>query len=278
MTPAAFSCHADPSTYDQEYASGLHSLRPCCLLMLSIQRRSNDLSMEANTDTWFSLAPRGDRHMCACRRATPVNPRVLGPADKPTVPMNSLYVVAGCTLPPPTAANGPVTAPGTSRLPPGDEQRTLPLLLIDSQAICARPRHAALLASVTQTRVMECNDDAGGFSYRFDARGVPPARPTPTTFVTSSSRCSTIPGAGHAAGISGAAFCSWSFRPTAWCWLPPPRCWCRVRCNAGSANGSWSNRCRWNSWAGFNAAGDAACDVIKQTGARVVGTFDRRSA
>jgi hypothetical protein len=86
-------------------------------------------------------------------QATPLapNPRVLV-SGQPTVALASVYAVAGCTLPPPPGANGPcVTAQyvssATRLLSNG-----VPLLLIDSQAICA-PTGTPLLASVTQTRV-----------------------------------------------------------------------------------------------------------------------------
>ncbi|HUF60483.1 MAG TPA: hypothetical protein VMN36_00280 [Verrucomicrobiales bacterium] len=83
---------------------------------------------------------------------TVVNPRVLV-SGQPTVPITSVYVVAGCTLPPPPAANGPcVTAQfvtsSTRVLSNG-----LPLLLLDSQAICA-PTGTPLVTTVTQTRVL----------------------------------------------------------------------------------------------------------------------------
>lgn len=93
--------------------------------------------------------------MCAhAGQATPVapNPRVLV-SGQPTVPMNSLYVVAGCTLPPPTAANGPCVTAQYITAATRVSSNGLPLLLIDSQAICA-PSGTPLLASVTQTRVM----------------------------------------------------------------------------------------------------------------------------
>jgi hypothetical protein len=82
---------------------------------------------------------------------TVVNPRVLV-NGQPTVTLPTPYVVAGCALPPPTAANGPcvtgqfVTA-STRVLSNGQ-----PLLLLDSQAICA-PTGTPLLIVMTQTRV-----------------------------------------------------------------------------------------------------------------------------
>ena len=79
------------------------------------------------------------------------NPRVLV-NGMPTVTLASPYVVAGCALPPPPAANGPcVTAQfvtsATRVLSNGQ-----PLLLLDSQAICA-PTGTPLVVVVTQPRV-----------------------------------------------------------------------------------------------------------------------------
>jgi hypothetical protein len=78
------------------------------------------------------------------------NPRVLV-SGQPTVTMASPYVIAGCVLPPPTAGNGPcVTAQwitGATRITSNGQ----PLLLLDSQAICA-PSGTPLIIAVTQTR------------------------------------------------------------------------------------------------------------------------------
>ena len=82
---------------------------------------------------------------------TVVNPRVLV-SGQPTVPITSLYAVAGCTLPPPPAANGPcVTAQfvtASTRVTSNGQ----PLLLLDSQAICT-PTGTPLMVLVTQVRV-----------------------------------------------------------------------------------------------------------------------------
>jgi hypothetical protein len=79
------------------------------------------------------------------------NPRVTV-SGQPTVTMTASYVVAGCTLPPPPAANGPcVTAQWTTaatRITSNGQ----PLLLLDSQAICA-PTGTPLMIVMTQTRV-----------------------------------------------------------------------------------------------------------------------------
>jgi hypothetical protein len=79
------------------------------------------------------------------------NPRVMV-SSMPTVTLSATYVVAGCALPPPPAANGPcVTAQfvvGSTRV----LSQGQPLLLLDSQAICV-PTGTPLMTVVTQTRV-----------------------------------------------------------------------------------------------------------------------------
>jgi hypothetical protein len=82
---------------------------------------------------------------------TVVNPRVLV-NGQPTVTVAAPYVVVGCALPPPPAANGPcVTAQfvtAATRLTSNGQ----PLLLLDSQAICV-PTGTPLMILVTQPRV-----------------------------------------------------------------------------------------------------------------------------
>jgi hypothetical protein len=86
-------------------------------------------------------------------QAMPVatNPRVTV-GGQPIVTQPNGYTVAGCTLPPPPAANGPcVTAQWVSaalRVTAGGA----PVLLTDSQAICA-PTGTPLNIVVTQFRV-----------------------------------------------------------------------------------------------------------------------------
>ncbi|HEX6899523.1 MAG TPA: hypothetical protein VF789_07420 [Thermoanaerobaculia bacterium] len=79
------------------------------------------------------------------------NPRVTV-SGMPTVTMAAPYVVAGCAMPPPTAGNGPcVTAQwitGALRITSNGQ----PLLLLDSQAICA-PTGTPLIIAATQMRV-----------------------------------------------------------------------------------------------------------------------------
>jgi hypothetical protein len=82
---------------------------------------------------------------------TVVEPRVLL-SGQPAVTIAAPYVVAGCALPPPPAANGPcITAQwitGATRV----LANGVPVLLLDSQAICV-PTGTPLLPVVTQTRV-----------------------------------------------------------------------------------------------------------------------------
>lgn len=79
------------------------------------------------------------------------NPRVLV-SGQPIVTQSAPYVIAGCTLPPPPAANGPcVTAQWVTaavRVLAGG----VPVLLQDSQAICA-PTGTPLMVVVTQVRL-----------------------------------------------------------------------------------------------------------------------------
>jgi hypothetical protein len=73
-------------------------------------------------------------------------------SGQPVTVMAGPYVVAGCALPPPPAANGPcLTAQfmtsATRVLASG-----MPVLLLDSQSLCA-PSGTPLLIVETQTRV-----------------------------------------------------------------------------------------------------------------------------
>ena len=96
----------------------------------------------------------GAQVLCAhAGQATPTvpNPRVMV-SGQPTVLLSSPYEIAGCTLPPPTAANGTcVTAQwvsGTTRVTSNGQ----PLLVQSSQAVCA-PTGTPLLIVGTQVRV-----------------------------------------------------------------------------------------------------------------------------
>jgi hypothetical protein len=86
-------------------------------------------------------------------QATPTapNPRVLV-SGQPVVPLTSMYSVAGCTLPPPTGGNGPCVTAQFVTSATRVFSNGVPLLLMDSQAICA-PTGTPLLPVVTQIRV-----------------------------------------------------------------------------------------------------------------------------
>ena len=96
----------------------------------------------------------GAQVLCAhAGQATPTvpNPRVTV-SGQPTILLTTPYVVAGCTFPPPPAANGPcVTAQwlvGTTRVTSNGQ----PLVVQSSTSICA-PTGTPLLIVATQTRV-----------------------------------------------------------------------------------------------------------------------------
>jgi hypothetical protein len=81
---------------------------------------------------------------------TAPNPRVAV-SGQPTVLLSMPYVIAGCTMPPPTAGNGPCVSAqwltGSTRVLSNGQ----PLLLQSSQAICA-PTGTPLLIITTQLR------------------------------------------------------------------------------------------------------------------------------
>jgi hypothetical protein len=78
------------------------------------------------------------------------NPRVLV-SGQPTVTRAAPYVVAGCTLPTPPAANGPCVTAQWVTSATRVMSLGVPLLLQDSQAICA-PSGTPLLPLVVQIR------------------------------------------------------------------------------------------------------------------------------
>lgn len=82
---------------------------------------------------------------------TAPNPRVKV-SGQPVVTQTCPYVIAGCTLPPPPAANGPCVSAqflsAATRVLAG----SVPVLLQDSQAICA-PSGTGLNIVLTQLRV-----------------------------------------------------------------------------------------------------------------------------
>ncbi len=79
------------------------------------------------------------------------NPRVTV-SGQPTVALPGPWIVAGCTLPPPPAANGPCITAQYVTAATRVTSNGQPLLLLDSQAICA-PTGTPLLPVLTQTRV-----------------------------------------------------------------------------------------------------------------------------
>ena len=84
-------------------------------------------------------------------QASAPNPRVtLG--GQPSVTLAGTWLVAGCTLPPPSAANGPCISAQFVTAAARVTSNGQPLLLIDSQAICA-PTGTPLLIVASQTRV-----------------------------------------------------------------------------------------------------------------------------
>ncbi len=86
-------------------------------------------------------------------QATPTlpNPRVMV-SGQPTVLMTSPYVITGCTLPPPNAANGPCVS---AQLLSGSVRVTSngqPLVVQSSQSVCT-PTGTPLIIVATQPRV-----------------------------------------------------------------------------------------------------------------------------
>jgi hypothetical protein len=90
-------------------------------------------------------------HLGQAMPTTP-NARVLV-SGQPTVSLTSMYSVAGCTLPPPTAGNGPCVTAQYVTSAVRVLSNGVPLLLMDSQAICV-PTATPLIASVVQPRVV----------------------------------------------------------------------------------------------------------------------------
>ncbi len=84
-------------------------------------------------------------------QASAPNPRVTV-SGQPSVTMPPPWLVAGCALPPPPAANGPCVSAQFVTAATRVSSNGQPLLLIDSQAICA-PTGTPLLIVASQTRV-----------------------------------------------------------------------------------------------------------------------------
>jgi hypothetical protein len=82
---------------------------------------------------------------------TAPNPRVKV-STQPVTIQSTIYTIAGCTLPPPPAANGPCVSAqwvtGALRVRAGG----VPVLIEGSQAVCA-PTGTGLNIVVTQRRV-----------------------------------------------------------------------------------------------------------------------------
>lgn len=71
---------------------------------------------------------------------------------QPTVTISCMYTIAGCTFPPPPSGNGPCVTAQFVTAATRVTSNGQPLLLFDSQAICA-PTGTPLMITVTQTRV-----------------------------------------------------------------------------------------------------------------------------
>ena len=84
-------------------------------------------------------------------QATAPNPRV-SVSGQPSVTRPAPWLVAGCALPPPPAANGPCLSAQFLTAATRVTSDGQPLLLFDSQAICT-PTGTPLLIVASQTRV-----------------------------------------------------------------------------------------------------------------------------
>lgn len=82
---------------------------------------------------------------------TATNPRVTV-SGQPIVTLGAPYTVAGCTMPPPSAGNGPCVTGQFITAATRITSNGQPVLLQDSQSICA-PTGTPLLILMTQTRV-----------------------------------------------------------------------------------------------------------------------------
>ena len=82
---------------------------------------------------------------------TESEPRVLV-SGMPVTTMAAPYTVAGCAMPPPPGGNGPCVTGQWVTSATRVEAGGIPVLLLDSQAICA-PTGTPLLVVQTQTRV-----------------------------------------------------------------------------------------------------------------------------
>lgn len=73
-------------------------------------------------------------------------------SNQPIVTMSSPYTVAGCSMPPPPAANGPCVSAQWVVAATRVTANGQPVLLVDSQALCA-PTGTPLAVTSTQIRV-----------------------------------------------------------------------------------------------------------------------------
>ena len=79
------------------------------------------------------------------------NPRVLV-SGQPTVLVTDPYLIAGCALPPPTAANGPCIIAQWQNSSTRAFSNGQPFVVTSSQAICT-PTGTPLVIGFTQVRV-----------------------------------------------------------------------------------------------------------------------------
>ena len=84
-------------------------------------------------------------------QASAPNPRVTV-SGQPSVTLPAPWLIAGCALPPPPAANGPCITAQFVSAATRVTSNGQPLLLFDSQAICV-PTGTPLLVVGSQTRV-----------------------------------------------------------------------------------------------------------------------------
>lgn len=91
-----------------------------------------------------------------CVHAGQAQPTVTNPRVKvngqPIVTQASTYTVAGCTMPPPSAGNGPCVTAQFTTAATRIKCDGMPVLLQDSQSTCV-PTGTPLLILLTQTRV-----------------------------------------------------------------------------------------------------------------------------
>lgn len=83
---------------------------------------------------------------------TAPNPRVMV-SGQPTVTMSAPWVVAGCAMPPPPSGNGPCVTAQFVTCATRVTSNGQPLLLLDSQSMCA-PTATPLLPVACQTRAV----------------------------------------------------------------------------------------------------------------------------